>query len=133
MNRLTEKEKYGYASLETGQVSECSDKLGKLEDLEEEIGCPLDIFARLVLEREIWAETPEMHFEAGNYGSLVGSQKWEDRYWCEVDANFHIDSENYGNTVFWAWYRYCCNGSDHIELKLSDYGKLWWLEKDKSE
>lgn len=35
MNRLTKKEKYGYASLETGQISECSDKLGQLEDLME--------------------------------------------------------------------------------------------------
>lgn len=33
--RLTEKVKNGYRSLETFQISECSDKLGKLEDIGE--------------------------------------------------------------------------------------------------
>ena len=35
MKKLTEKTRHGYASLETGQISECSNKLGELEDLME--------------------------------------------------------------------------------------------------
>ena len=35
MERLTKKTEFGYASEEDGQISMCSDKLGKIEDIME--------------------------------------------------------------------------------------------------
>ncbi len=56
MNRLTERRKYpnGYEyqieDLYENTTDDCVDKLGKLEDLEEELGCSLEEFVRAIKE-----------------------------------------------------------------------------------
>ena len=50
MNRLTEKVKNvdDYIKLPTKDKQEFINKLGRLEDLEEQIGCPLDVVFKLL-------------------------------------------------------------------------------------
>lgn len=108
--------------------------LEKYRKIEEELGCPLDVFIKLISTGELWCEDERMHFDAGNYGTLVGSPKWEERFKCRTaPINFDFDDEDLKETEFWAWYNYCSNGSDHIVLKLKDYGKNWWLKENKEE
>ena len=55
MSRLTEKRKYpnGYEyqieDLYENTTDDCVDKLGKLEDLEEQLGCSLDVYVKATI------------------------------------------------------------------------------------
>lgn len=125
---------YGDGEISDEKLNDIYCKLQEFEDLEEQLGCPLDVFIKLISTGELWCEDERMHFNGGDYGKLVGSPKWKERFKCETaPIHFSFDDEDLKETEFWAWYHYCSNGSDHIVLKLKDYKKTWWLQKDKSE
>ena len=87
------------------------DKLGKLEDLEEEIGCPLDVVEKLFRQDFIYFK----------YLSNVQTMK------VKV-----IKGLSYGSNP--GWYFTCIyDNVDFIYISLRDYKKTWWLKKDKSE
>ena len=123
MNRLTEKVNYGSSwveSIETDEyiplncstdttIGKCVDKLGQLEDLEEEIGCPLEVRCQVVC------------------GSKI--------YGCD---NEEYRVESIDNECFDCTNGTCDeNGIDNVyEFEWKTYGIEWFLEnprKGKSE
>lgn len=81
------------------------DKLGKLKDLEEELGCPLEVVIKVLKNEKILFENEEY------YGSL----RWN-IYTKEFVFDLSSDKEI---TDFY--------------LKTNNYGKEWWLKGEKNE
>ena len=81
------------------------DKLGKLEDLEEKLGCPLEVVVKAL--------------KIGIYTNLKNWNR-EDltKYFCLNLYNLETE-----------WYL----GNPIIFVNLKDYKKTWWLREDKSE
>ena len=112
MSRLTEKNKfdahYGI-SISKNLLQNAYDKLGKLEDLEEEIGCPLD----LVL-------IPYF---------ISGLKKvWYHNQWCDV---VRVVAYEEATTPYM---EVRCKDYDYLKfIPLTNYKKTFWLKEDKSE
>ena len=124
MKRLTKKSSLtGYTKAKSRPFiydEELVRKLGKLEDLEEELGCPIEVIAK-ALKNGIYTY----------YDCLTGTlpfdsdYEFEDEFWhCE---NIYFGVNPFGNITLMFGYK----KEDHLEL--SDYKKTWWLRKDKSE
>ena len=107
MSRLTEKCDGGYTYVEYGTEEKIVDKLGKLEDLEEELGCPLEVMFKLVKQNELYYQF---------YNEL--------QHWTSIKVDLR-------KKVVW----YCKQVGGHYACgqPLSNYGKTFWLKKDKSE
>lgn len=114
MSRLTEKvnnHNYIYKGLNPAICEDIMDKLGKLEDLEESIGCPLDVVVKLFRQDFIYFK----------YLSNVQTMK------VKV-----IKGLSYGSNP--GWYFTCIyDNVDFIYISLRDYKKTWWLKEDRSE
>ena len=80
-------------------------KLGKLEDLEEKLGCPLDVVFKAL--------------KIGIYTNLKNRNR-EDLTKCFCLNLYNIETE---------WYL----GNPIICVNLKDYKNNWFLKKDKSE
>lgn len=79
-------------------------KLGKLEDIEEELGCPLEVFVNIF-----------------KYGVIVSDDNYEAKGFSEwQQQNIEIDIKNKCFSVY-------CIGT----WKFRDYRKTWWLEGEK--
>ncbi len=78
-------------------------KLGKLEDLEEEIGCPLDVVFK--------ALTNGVYYE-----DVANCMKY-------MPADLHLNLEG----------EYVLFFSDEEYLLTRNYKKTWWLKEDKTE
>jgi hypothetical protein len=111
MNRLTKK-------IENPQYSNDYDmlcaheyhvlnKLGKLEDLEEALGCPLEVLFKLVNQNELYYQF---------YNEL--------QHWTSIKVDLR-------KKVVW----YCKQVGGHYACSqpLSNYRKTFWLKEDKSE
>ena len=114
MSRLTRrKEKYNtmvgdrYEPIST--TREINNELGELEDLEEELGCPLD----LVL-------VPY---------SLSGLKKiWYHKQWCDVIRVVAYEEATR------PYMEVRCKDYKYLKtIFLDDYKNTWWLKEDKSE
>lgn len=87
-------------------------KLGELEDLEEQIGCPLEVFVKL-------------HQQMKFYRLNALNEIIE----CEIDNPnddevYHIQADGIiFNQYDYGWQFY----------SFKDYKKTWWLKEDKSE
>ena len=107
MSRLTEKFSHnGFEYMATGFGSNnpyAIDKLGKLEDLEEQLGCPLEVVV-----------------EALEYGIYTQNLPRED-----LTKYFDLKLSNRWNE----WYL----GNDIMAVNTKYYKTLFWLKKDKSE
>ncbi len=124
MNRLTGKinENNNYAVCCPKQdknalvdtVQNCINKLGKLEDLEEELGCPLDIFVNIMLGKI--TEVVINYSDAAGYDSL-----YEELVRTEVSGI--IESYNYPNCL--------CLETNLCDVPIKDYHKNWWLKGEK--
>lgn len=109
MNRLTrKKEKYNekvndlYEPITT--TREINNKLGRLEDLEEQIGCPLDVLVK--------AMTSKIYYDiASGVGEIV-----QPYLVVNDDGMFVFDT---------------LDDTDYIYL--NDYKQTWWLKEDRSE
>ena len=97
-------EKYIIGSNGVTSKQMCLDKLGELEDLEEQIGCPLEVVFK-ALQNGVYYEDV-----ANNMRYMVADLH------CNLagDFVFYFDDEE------------CC-------LLARNYKKTWWLRKDKSE
>lgn len=101
MNRLIKKDKYG--EFEPIKHNAVCEKLHKLEDIEEELGCPLDVVFKALKD---------------TYIQII--HKGERSY----SVDFAL--ENYSGKWYFSTY-------DKAELYLlKDYGKTWWLKEDRS-
>jgi len=116
MSRLTYKDTKvsgGYNAVDTDEYA-CVVKLGKLEDLEDKIGCPLDVVFKAI--------------QNGIYTN------W-DWYYDEFDINAelsHIDNVYYGVNPF-GKISIMFGYKKETIIDLKDYKKTWWLKEDKSE
>ena len=116
MSRLTEKIKNteDYVRLATKDKQEFINKLGRIEELEEQIGCPLEVV-----------------FKAISNGIYTN---W-DWYYDEFDINAelsHIDNVYYGVNPF-GKISIMFGYKKETIIDLKDYKKTWWLKEDKSE
>ena len=75
MERLTKKTQYGYESEEDGLISMCSDKLGKLEDLEEQIGCPLEVKCKVHCKMFVYDKTKSYWVVDVNYDFFIAEDE----------------------------------------------------------
>lgn len=105
MSRLTEKVKNteDYIKLATKDKQEFINKLGRLEDLEEQLGCPLEVVLK-ALQNGIY------------YEDVANCMKY-----IVVDLHFSLE----GDFVLYF--------DDDECLLARNYKKTWWLKKDKSE
>ena len=85
------------------QLQNVYNKLGILEDLEEKLGCPLEVVFKAI-EDGIYDKKGEERSVNFDYN------KWEKEYYFNA---FSYD--------------------DNIKLYLRDYKRTWWLKKDRSE
>lgn len=105
MNRLTKKDTYiNNLTITKKELFDCYEKLEKIENIEEEIGCPLNIVFKALKEEKIY-------FENGTYSTDFVLQR----------------------TPAWAFaiYDNLINNKEIVIIK--DYGKTWWLKGEKNE
>lgn len=94
------------------------EKLGKLEDLEEQLGCPLEVVFK-ALDKGFYIDTKKVEKEPSwekpmKRISLVGCPKYfRLNLWYKT-----IEVDRFGH---------------YLEIWLEDYKKTWWLKEDKSE
>lgn len=115
MNRLTKKNSKGFYEpklsrkpdmTETLDVNKaCIQKLGELEDLEEEIGIDLPMLVKVMEQQNVWT-------------------KYKDEIDC-CDRCLYTLGEIF---IYFYWY----NGK-HLVFKLSEYGEAWALTKEELE
>jgi hypothetical protein len=101
-------EKYIIVSDGVTSKQMCLNKLGKLEDLEEQIGCPLEVYVKLIQDTAIFDAKNRLYYVKGivdNCGSYVVNTIWFNKQGEEIEHSFY----------------------------LRDYKKLFWLKEDKSE
>ena len=98
----------------------------KYKDLEEQIGCSLEVFVKLLFEQKIWIEVDGVMYLTEYIDFSVELELQKDETWINT-------LEDYGEAEFWAWYMDYRRFSCHIVLRLKDYKKTWWLKKDRSE
>lgn len=109
MSRLTKKKQelyvfdrnIEYPTFEDGMV--LLQVVGRLEDLEEEIGCPLEVLFR-ALGNGVYYEDAANHMR-----------------FMVVDLHIYLDGE------------YVLYFDDEEYVLTKNYKKTWWLRKDKSE
>lgn len=108
---------FNYEEESESIIFNLSRKLGKLEDLEEEIGCPLEILFR-ALEDGFYVDKEQVEKEPAwenNKGlTKIGCPKYfKLNMWYKT---IEVDREG-----------------QYLEIELSDYKKSWWLKEDRSE
>lgn len=95
-----------------GQIGEMiydiAQKLGKLEDLEEELGCPFEVVIHLNWRRPFYYETKDKKLILILYYEFL-----------QDHITFLITSNN--------------PNKECTTIELKDYKKSFWLKKDKSE
>ena len=106
MSRLIKKDQYGdYMPIYHKEVC---DKIYALEDIEEQLGCPLEVV-----------------FKALKYGIII-----KDMFDIGIGNKFYgvrLDTQNYDCEYVLRTYK----GTISVEVK--DYKKTWWLKEDRSE
>ncbi len=126
MNRLTDINKciVNYKQSYTDEeISNIIVKLGKLEDLEDELGCPLEIVLNLIKNSNKLDEhyhTQDIWFEYEGqviYGSFLRLGFEDNKFVFYVEANLPNSIYDIETTI----------------LYVKDYKKTWWLKEDKSE
>ena len=114
MERLTEKSKYGYRAKD-GDYKFATQKLGKLEDIEEELGVPLDVLFK-ALKDGVYAKFEEnkiLKADIKLYYNL-----------CQNEFKIRVICLEIGQYEDFEW-------EDYLFVK--DYGKTWSLTKEELE
>lgn len=107
MSRLTKKDLAIYSGRISGKTlfDKVYNKLGELEDIEDELGCPIDVVFKALLNG-IWLSNGIYEFihdlEIGDFGL-----------------------DTISNCIF--------NYSENDYVFLKDYKKTWWLSSDLEE
>lgn len=126
MSRLTEQEiltdDYTYRcsinKFEYGKgKQEILNKLGKLEDLEEQLGCPLEVVGRLLLHKE-------------RYIYIVEKSKLTDEDF--MGKHKVVGVSEFGVCIL-TTNCICILKTEPKYYEWKDYKKTWWLREDKSE
>ena len=127
MERLTKKINSGYVLVDDKGMGVCTgceatDKLGKLEDIEEQIDCPLEVLFDIV------ANTKTLMIDENKVGEFYQREKWK------KVKSFIPDSFNFTYIFCDVWYEDNFGGiRDTLAIPIKQYKKTWWLKADKSE
>ena len=97
-------------------------KLGKLEDLEEELGCPLEVVFKAI-EKGI-----EIKAQKDKY---CDKTLWDEK--TNIENGTKMDFEEPRLIFYNSWCFSCSSGSFRGCVKTSDYQKTWWLKGEKNE
>ena len=108
MSRLTKKINEGFYVSNAPCTDDLKYKLGKLEDLEDELCCPLDVVFK-ALKDGIYHEFGELLYDGEN-------------------LKLH-----YIKKQGWGLYPIICDYDEAEGFYLKDYKKTWWLKEDLSE
>ena len=101
----------GYYESDNSNYLDITNKLGKLEDIEDELGCPLDVV-----------------FKAARNGFWFMSDKFWKNVFTKQFSNIPILFYHYEYECF------CFEvGVSGVYIPLKDYKKTWWLKEDMSE
>ena len=111
MSRLTKKLDEGFYVSNAPCTDDLKNKLGKLEDLEDELGCPLEVVFK-ALESFY---CPELEKNKKLYSYYVYG--FDD---CEL-------------FVYLSYSKYDYDNDEEIKIPIKDYGVNWWLKGDRSE
>lgn len=106
MSRLTTKIEDGfYVADHAHNTDEVTHKLGKLEDLEEEIGCPLEVIFKAL----------------GHWIYDEDGKAWYIEHYYQEHNIYQLHSvRNFGRIA-------------DKKFNTKDYKKTWWLKEDRSE
>ena len=113
MNRLTKyepsKDSMFPYKIKSNEILELDviHKLGRIEDLEEELGCPLDVVFK--------ALTEGVHIQAEFLDLTIKDFVLRPRLYFSNDFKCYCLETGYGANM----------------IKLKDYQKTWWLQGDK--
>ena len=118
MSRLTKKDNrfncgYQLSTYYNKYEENVITKLGKLEDLEDEFGCPLEIVSKIMLAK---IDEIIVNYSDGGYGS-----PYTESITASVSNIYHDIRK--GIVI----------ETNICEIPLKDYGVNWWLKGDKSE
>ena len=89
-------------------------KLSKLEDIEEELGCPLDVVFKALKNRQVI------------FKHIVGLENPKINLKAHKIAGLSFDGKNYGLWLYDNGY-----GDDEFYVYTKDYGKTWALTKEE--
>ena len=114
MNRLTEyrkdlkryeykQDERGYCFIQEGQIV---NKLGKLEDIEEQIGCPLEVFFKVIATKKVYIVLTKCNFNRVYFVNLDFSAQ------DILTLGFFVGG---------------------CKFLFNEYKITWWLKEDKSE
>jgi len=116
MSRLTTKISDGfYVADHAHNTDEVTHKLGVTEDLEEQLGCPLECMV------------------------AVFKAMQQDYIYCDIGNgmyklhNFRLDYVDLADDVYFTRSEYHYVLDDDCCIFVKDYKKTWWLREDKSE
>ena len=106
----------GVAISEIGRLN----KLGKLEDLEEELGYSLEFIFKVL-------KSPKIYIEGMNVNS-----EYDDRFKFNAKTNQYIINP-YAIDGKKPEFLFVDRWAYGYDLRMKDYKKTWWLKEDKSE
>ena len=123
MNRLTKYradiQAYDYIELCGGISEAVTNKLGKLEDLEQELGCPLDTF-KIMNQGYVYTDTFNNQLKKFKFDKVFKHTNINNEYiLCFLFREIE-DEDN--NTLGINWI-----------VGVNEYKKSFWLREDKSE
>lgn len=138
MSRLTKKydDNSGYEILENNttcntmydvpwtDVENCVDKLGRLEDLEEELGCSLEVLIKGLINSHKLDDNCKFMQTIITYNP---DDELIEGYEMEIDNGEYITISVDGRD------NYNDYDIESITLKIKDYQKTWWLKGEKDE
>lgn len=104
MSRLTKKLDEGFYVSNAPCTDDLKNKLGKLEDLQDELGCPLDVVFKALKEG--------IYF---NFNMMLKEEFIE-----PIDLSLRFSLGEFYCLYFEQW-------NDGYEIDLKDYQKTWWI------
>lgn len=119
MNRLTKKDT---RMVNVFRESDWYNKLANLEDLEEQLGCPLDVVFKAIEDGIVII---------GDINEYADMTLWLDTKPTTALIGEKHDFEEPRLIKFNEWCFSCNSGSYSGCVALKDYGKTWWLKGDK--
>ena len=110
-----------------------TEQLGKLEDLEEQLGCPLEVVFKALKEGEIFVKKGYC-VEAGETYDLNKKFYIHNISYDEMseeqleECDYYKGYENSWKFIFYEYGSYGMNEKYLVNVK--DYGKTWWLKSE---
>lgn len=94
--------------------TKCCNKLGKLEDLEEQIGIPLEFVLQEIIGKNIYYLDEVNYVDYVDYELATGLGRERDPFSAEL-GDWQIETDS-------CW-----------TFKISDFRKTWWLSKEEAQ